>query len=229
MQDIVQSVLQKMGHVSKPQLKVWTILLMTILVVYGKVNFTNLSRYSPLSEKTYRRFFAKAFNFCRFNQVLVKLYVPEPHPLLAIMDASFSAKSGQKTFGIDWFYRGCHGRTEQGLEVSLIAVLDVVTKDAYALSAQQTYDQRQNPLLTRVDYALVQLEQARNYMDKRVKYLAVDRAYAVEKFVTGSRRCNLQVVSKLRKDANLLVSRIIRGGETVVFSMISLYDKPKNS
>ena len=48
MQDIVQSVLQKMGHVSKLQLKVWTILLTTILVVYGKVNFTNLSRVVPL-------------------------------------------------------------------------------------------------------------------------------------------------------------------------------------
>ena len=34
-----------MGHVSEPHLKVWTILLMTILVLYGKVNFTNLSRY----------------------------------------------------------------------------------------------------------------------------------------------------------------------------------------
>ena len=97
MQDIVQSVLQKMGNVvSKPQLKVWTILLTTILVVYGKVNFTNLSRYSPLNEKTYRHFFAKVFNFCRFNQVLIELYIPEAHPLLAIMDASFSAKSGKK-------------------------------------------------------------------------------------------------------------------------------------
>lgn len=48
MQDIVQTVLQKMGNVSKPQLKVWTILLKTILVLYGKVNYTNMSRYSSL-------------------------------------------------------------------------------------------------------------------------------------------------------------------------------------
>ena len=203
MQNIVQSVLEKMGNVSKPHLKVWTILLTTILVLHGKVNFTNLSRYSPLSERTYRRFFAKVFNFCRFNQVLIQLYVPENHPLLAVMDASFSAKSGKKTFGRDWFYRGCHGRAEVGLEVSVIAVVDVVTNDSYALSAQQTHDQRQNPLLTRVDYALVQLEQARDYMDKRIKYLAVDSAYAIEKFVTGALHSKLQVVSKLRKDANL--------------------------
>ena len=63
MKAIVQTVLQKMGTLSQPQLKVMTTLLMTILVLCGKVNFTNLSRYSPLSEKTYRRFFAKIFNF----------------------------------------------------------------------------------------------------------------------------------------------------------------------
>jgi len=31
----------------------------------------------------------------------------------------------------------------------------------------------------------------------------VDAAYAVEKFITGALSCDLQVVSKLRKDANL--------------------------
>ena len=56
MQATVQTDLQKMGTLSQPQLKVMTTLLMTILVLCGKVNFTNLSRYSPLSEKTYRRF-----------------------------------------------------------------------------------------------------------------------------------------------------------------------------
>lgn len=203
MQNIVQTVLQKMGNVSKPQLKVWTILLTTILVLYGKVNYRNMSRYSSLSEKTYRRFFAKAFNFCRFNKILVELSVPESHGLIAVMDASFSAKSGKKTFGLDWFYRGCHSRTERGLEVSVIAVVDRVTKDSYALNAQQTHDQRQNPLLTRIDYALVQLEQTRQYLPSRVKYLVVDAAYAVEKFITGALNCDLQVVSKLRKDANL--------------------------
>jgi len=52
------------------------------------------------------------------------------------MDASFIAKSGKKTFGLDWFYGGCHSRTERGLEVSVIAVVDRVTKDSYALNAQ---------------------------------------------------------------------------------------------
>ena len=52
MSTIVQTVLQKMGNISKPRAQVMATLLTTILVLCGKVNFTNLSRYSVLSEKT---------------------------------------------------------------------------------------------------------------------------------------------------------------------------------
>jgi hypothetical protein len=38
----------------------------TLLVVRGKANFRNLSRYSDLSEKTYSRQFAKAFDAIAF-------------------------------------------------------------------------------------------------------------------------------------------------------------------
>jgi hypothetical protein len=64
---IVQSLLEKMGGLSKLQIKGLTTLLATILVVCGKVNFTNSIRYSPLSEKTYRRRFAYFHNFGFMN------------------------------------------------------------------------------------------------------------------------------------------------------------------
>ncbi|PSB17274.1 hypothetical protein C7B65_19220 [Phormidesmis priestleyi ULC007] len=41
----------------KPQVTFFVTLFSTILIVCGKVNFTNLSRYSELNEKTYRRQF----------------------------------------------------------------------------------------------------------------------------------------------------------------------------
>lgn len=203
MQTIVQTVLQKMGNISKPQAQVMTTLLTTILVLCGKVNFTNLSRYSPLNEKTYRRFFRKIFNFCHFNQVLVELYGPSDHGLLAVMDASFNFKSGKKTFGLDYFYNGCHSRSERGLELCLIAVVDVVTKASYSINAQQTYNQVQNPLLTRTDYALAHLDVTRQYLPKRVRYLAVDSAYSTHGFVQGAVALKLEVISKLRQNADL--------------------------
>lgn len=201
--EIVQSLLRKVGISGKPQIKALTTLFATILIACGKVNFTNLSRYSPLSEKTYRRVFAGRFDFAAFNQGVIQAAIGEDAAVIAVMDASFIAKSGKKTFGLDLFYNGSHGRVEKGLEVSLVGVVDVQTEVGYALLAEQTFDQAAFPELTRMDYYLYQLEIACPHLPPQVRYLAVDGAYAKQPFVTGAVALNLHVISKLRRDANL--------------------------
>jgi hypothetical protein len=52
--EIVQSLLAKMGIFHKPQIKALTTLFAMILIACGKVNFTNLSRYSEQTQRTYR-------------------------------------------------------------------------------------------------------------------------------------------------------------------------------
>jgi len=54
------------------------------------------------------------------------------------MDCSFIPKSGKKTYGLDWFYNGSASRSEKGLEISVIAVVDVAAHRRYTLSVQQT-------------------------------------------------------------------------------------------
>ena len=54
------------------------------------------------------------------------------------MDCSFIPKSGKKTYGLDWFYNGSASRSEKGLEISVIAVVDVAAHRGYTLSVQQT-------------------------------------------------------------------------------------------
>lgn len=66
--NLIESILQQMPGISQTQKKFLVVLFSTILLIYGKVNFTNLSRYSCLSEKTYRRHFRSCFNFPQFNQ-----------------------------------------------------------------------------------------------------------------------------------------------------------------
>lgn len=117
--------------------------------------------------------------------------------------SEFRTAGGKKTFGLDHFYNGSHGRSERGLEISLLAVIDTVTDQAYAWPAQQTYEKSLNPSLTRTDYYLLHLEQARPYLPQRLKYLAVDGAYANAPFVNGAVALQLDVTSKLRQDANL--------------------------
>jgi hypothetical protein len=172
-----------------------TTLFATILITCGKVNFTNLSRYSSLSEKP--------FDFMKFNAQVIRAATDESQPMIAVMDCSFIAKSGKKTFGLDSFYNSTDNRVETGLEVSLVAVVDVKTQMGYALLAQQTFTQTEFPSLTRMDYYLLHLEAVRPHLPSSVRYLAVDGYYAKESLVTGATALKLHVMSKLRCDANL--------------------------
>jgi hypothetical protein len=104
----------------------------------GNVNFTNLSRYSDLSEKSYRRHYSEPFPFIDFNAHLIAAAMPVSGDQVGGMDCSFIPKSGKKTYGLDWFYNGSASRTEKGLEISVIAIIDAQTHRSYALSLQQT-------------------------------------------------------------------------------------------
>ncbi|WP_231947938.1 hypothetical protein [Phormidesmis priestleyi] len=115
------------GRFRKPQVTFLVTLFSTILVVCGKVNFTNLSRYSELNEKTYRRHFEKAFEFLPFTVELVTMATAPSSRLLCVMDCSFLPESGKATAGIDHFWNGCASRVEKGLEVSVIGVVEVYT------------------------------------------------------------------------------------------------------
>lgn len=126
------------GALSKPQQKFLLSLFPTILVVWGKVNFTNLSRYSAESERTYRRQYSQPFNFMQLNAGFIGQAVPVTAVQIGAMDCSFVPKSGKRTYGLDWFYNGSANRPQKGLEVSVIAVVDVRSHRAYSLSVQQT-------------------------------------------------------------------------------------------
>jgi len=163
----------------------------------------NLSRYSQRHEKTYRRQSKKGLKAGKFNAAFVSLEIPEDHEVIGLLDASFAPKSGKQTFGLDRFYNGSHGRVERGLELSLLAVVDTVTENAYAIHASQTYTRTLYPLITRTEHYLMQVQENRGNLPERVQYLAVDSAYANAPFIEGVLAQKLEVISKLRQNANL--------------------------
>lgn len=169
----------------------------------GKVNFTNLSRYSDLSERTYRRQYQQEVEFAPLNRALIGRASRTGSALLAVMDCSFIAKSGKATFGLAAFWNGCASRVETGLEISVVGIVDVETEQGYALSAQQTDAQSSLPAWSRMDQYLHHLTSVRPDLPPQVEYLAVDGAYAKANFVSGAVELKLQVISKLRCDANL--------------------------
>jgi DDE superfamily endonuclease len=94
--------------------------------------------HSDLCEKTYRRQYSQSFAFIEFNQQMIVAAIAAPTQSVAAIDCSFVPKSGKATYGVDWFYNGSANRSEKGLEISVIAVIDVAAHRGYTLSVQQT-------------------------------------------------------------------------------------------
>ena len=111
---------------------------MTLFVVCGKANFTNLSRYGEYSERTYRRQYKKSCDFISFHAQTITAAIEPSREQIAAIDCSFISKSGKQTWGVDNFYNGSASKSQKGLEISVIAVVDVLAHQGYTLSVQQT-------------------------------------------------------------------------------------------
>ena len=188
---------------SKPRRQFLLTLFATIYVVCGKVNFTNLSRYSDLSERTYRRHFAQPYEFIGLNRETIGLAIAPTHFQVSAIDASFIPKSGKATYGVDYFHNGKAGRSERGLEVSMIAVVDVDTSIGYTLGAQQTAASDPERERTRVDDYLDHLRVTQAALPAAVRHIVGDGFYSKRKWVDGVMAMGLDAIGKLRHDANL--------------------------
>lgn len=104
-------------------------------------------------------------------------------------DASFSRKSGKKTFGLDKFWNGTHSRSEKGLEVSLISIVDLKLNQSFALSAEQTPSlpdlKETDKEASRIDFYLEHLKKTAPYFGDDAQYGLFDGFYAKLKFVNG--------------------------------------------
>jgi Transposase DDE domain len=143
--------------------------------------------------------------------------IPDGREQIAAIDCSFVNKSGKKTSGIDFFYNGSKGKSEKGLEISVISVIDMDTQQAYTLSVKQTPATDRTLIKTkgkpsvlseqlvseRVKAYLSQIAAARPHLPATVRYLAADSFYSKKSIVDGVVEHRLHLVSKLRIDANL--------------------------
>lgn len=205
---VVTDTLEQMKSIAKPQRKFVAALLATILALRGRVNYRNLARYGRFCERTYARQFGSSFPWTEYHAKVLASALQLTHELIAAQDASFISKSGKKTYGLGKFYNGCASRPEKGLEISAVAVIDVTQNGAYILSVEQTPPtpdlKRVQDDATRIDQSIDQLKKARKYLSPRVKYLAVDGWYAKVKYVDAVVAESLQIVTKLRVDADML-------------------------
>lgn len=201
---MIESILDQMANVSKPQRKFLIVLLLLLSRLRGRANFRNLSRYSDHHEKTFSRWYRRGFDFVEFNRLGLEMTVEPEAVLIGAMDCSFIPKSGKHTEGLGKFYNGSRGKAEKGLEISTLAVVNVTENTAYNVSTLQTPATMKNDE-SRVDFYLEHLEQNYQSLPKQIRYIVADGFYTKKKYIEGVAQLNLYQIGKL--DANLRLSR----------------------
>ena len=205
---IGNDILKQMPALGQPQRKFLATLFFTILVLRGRVNFRNLSRYCDYAERTIARQFREPFDWPDFHQRVLMTALDSRSELVSAHDASFIPKSGKQTFGLGHFFNGCAQRAERGLEISTLAVVDVTRRCAFTLAVAQTPPGEDTAKAereeTRVDFYTQQLREHRHRLPPGVTYHCVDGYYAKKKYIEEVVSLDLHAITKLRSDADCL-------------------------
>ena len=203
---LVNDILKQMPGLGQPQRKFLATLCVTILVLRGRVNFRNLSRYCDYSERTIARQVREPFDWPDFHQRVLMTALDPRAELVSAHDASFIPKSGKQTFGFGHFFNGCTSRAERGLEISTLAVVEVTRRCALTLAVAQTPPgedaTKAEQEETRGDFYKQQLREHRHRLPPGIKYHCVDGYYAKKKYIDEVVSLDLHAITKLRSDAD---------------------------
>jgi hypothetical protein len=173
------------------------------LSIPSRINFLQLGRYSLFGEQRFRRQFETGFDFFSFNKALSAPWIGTRNAVA--FDPSFIHKSGKQTPGIGYFWSGCAGRTLRGIEILGLSVIDADTRLSFHLEAVQTPPTNclQDNDLTLVDWYAAAIRKHIEQILSITRYVVADAYFSKKNFVEQIRGCSLDLISKLRDDADL--------------------------
>ena len=213
--NILQQILIASG-IRKTQQTFLTTLLTLWLVIPGRVNYANLSRFAPQTEKTFRNWFAKPCDFVKLNIEIIRVLQSQKRmgtTLILGSDASFIAKAGKTTAGLAKYWNGSKGQAEQGLELSSITAIDLETRQAITLQVVQTpanFEVGQSRVTHYATQMVSTLKALPVELKQQMKAIAVDAYYTKFNFIDPILKAQesdshrIAIVGKMRKDANLM-------------------------
>ncbi|MDV6374754.1 transposase [Deinococcus arenicola] len=177
--------------------------------VPGRINALNLSRYSGWNERTFRRWFSKALPWDTLHWGLLELLVQLgalDSGFVLCMDASFIPKSGIRTDGVGEFWNGSQSRSEQGLELSCLAVMSWAGRHVFPVSVVQTQPRQDKAdrLIQYRDQLQALLAQRRSWFARHLKAVVADGQYAKVMFMDAICGEGYAFVTKLQSNADLL-------------------------
>ncbi len=192
-------ILDKMPDIGKWQKQFMMHLFSILLTIRGRHNFENLSRYGCYNELTYRTWYGREFDFLGFNKALI-LSLPAEERIIAF-DPSYLPKHGKSTPGVGYFWSGCAGVAQYGLEIAGFASVGLQTHTAMHLYAKQTIIQDDHTTLLNYYGSLV----AQQVVGLRAlsTTIVADAYFSRKPFVDIVTKHHFHLVSKLASNAIL--------------------------
>ena len=193
---LAASIVQKMTEVGRWQQRFVVHLIPLLLSLRGRYNFTNLARYGKYHEATYRRNFAKPFDWLGFNLQLVEQYLSADR--IIALDPSYITKSGKHSAGVGYFWSGSAGQTKWGQEFCGLAAVDLRDKTALHLLAVQTTERVKAESL--LDYYASMVTINADRLRRVSTYVVADAYFAKASFAESILGAGLQLNTRSRKD-----------------------------
>jgi hypothetical protein len=176
---------------------------MLYLIIPGRINFTQMSRYSKSCEQRFRNQFKQKFDFMNYNASLIKPFVCSRTTIS--FDPSHIEKSGKKTPYLGSFWSGSDQCTKRGLEIAQIALIDIDLKQSFHLEAVQTVPAKTLKVacMSLVDWYAQTIIKRKEDLQKVSNIVVADAFFSKITFIQPLMNEGFHVISKLRDDANL--------------------------
>jgi len=201
---LITNILDRMDRLSVTRKRFLLSIFSLFLSLRGRYTFKGLERYGSYCEKSYRLGFERPFDFLDFNMHLIQEH--SSRDCVIAFDPSYIPKSGKHTPHLGTFYNGCLGKAIRGMEIGGLGVIDLKNHTAFSLEAVITPNPEvlKDQGLSLVDhYAKIILDRSEK-LEQLSKHIVVDAYFSKRSFIKPIlEQTQLQVISKLRKDANL--------------------------
>ena len=209
---ICEQLLSRMAKLHKSFKQFFIETMICYLSISGRVNFSQMARFSRSCESRFRQNFKKKFDWVAFNTGLAPHI--DGHLRAIAIDPCYIPKSGKKTPGLAYFWSGTAKASKRGLEILGMALVDATDRLAVFLTAVQTFVGRRKGRTP--DY-LAHMDDPNSLIGLYLRAFAgvadklrsltnlvvADAYFAKSTFVTGLECLAFNLVSRFRDDARL--------------------------
>ena len=186
-----------------------------------------ISRWNDkISYKTIERFFDKRLDWLSINYKIIRSKLGKD--VILIADESTISKSGKATHNLGYFYSGLHGRAIKGIQVLSFALVDVDSRRSYPILTKQLKQSKKKSKAKKekrkvgrpkgsknknsADIRLIGLFRVVSWYLRvilkaieapNIRYFVYDGAFGNNIGIQATKRSNLHLISKLKKNSKL--------------------------